>query len=162
MNVSTGTVLVVDDNQDILTAARLLLKQNQYTVHTEKAPDSIPTLLKHENYDIILLDMNFTSDATSGSEGFYWLERIMELDPSAVVILMTAYSDVDIAVRAMKSGATDFIEKPWKNEKLLATLSVAKNLRQSRREVDTLRNKQLQLAADLDQRYHEMVGTSPP
>ena len=160
MNTSTGSILVVDDNPDILVAARLLLRQNQYTVHTEKSPESLPALLKHENYDIILLDMNFTSDVTSGSEGFQWLERILELDPSAVVILMTAYSDVDIAVRAMKAGATDFIEKPWKNEKLLATVSVAMNLRQSRREVDVLRNKQHQLAADMDQPYHDMVGQS--
>ncbi len=161
MHGPTGTILVVDDNQDILTATRLLLKQNRYAVHTEKTPDSIPVLLKHENYDVILLDMNFTTDATSGSEGFYWLERIQELDPSVIVILMTAYGDVDIAVRAMKAGATDFIEKPWKNEKLLATLSVAMNLHQSRQEAAILRQKQHQLAADLAQRYHEMVGSSP-
>ena len=156
-----GKVLVVDDNEDILVAARLLLKQAGYRVHTEKDPQVLPSLLKNEEYDLILLDMNFTKDVTSGSEGFYWLEKILELDASAVVILMTAYGDVDLAVRAMKAGATDFIIKPWQNEKLLATLSVAMNLRVSRREVELLRRQQRQLSADMDQRYHNMIGVCP-
>ncbi len=161
MSSHNGTILVVDDNPDILVAARLLLKQHGYVIHTEKSPDVLPTLLRNENYDVILLDMNFTQDVTSGSEGFFWLEQILDIDPSVVVILMTAYGDVDLAVRAIKSGATDFIVKPWQNEKLLATLSVAMNLRTSRRQVDRLREKQQQLAADMDQKYHEMIGTSP-
>ncbi len=156
-----GKVLVVDDNEDILVAARLLLKQAGYRVHTEKDPNVLPSLLKNEEYDLILLDMNFTKDVTSGSEGFYWLEKILEVDASAVVILMTAYGDVDLAVRAMKAGATDFIVKPWQNEKLLATLSVAMNLRLSRREVELLRTQQRQLSADMDQRYHNMIGVCP-
>lgn len=155
-----GKILVVDDNQDILVAARLLLKQAGHVVHTEQKPDSIPALLKNESYDVVLLDMNFTKDVTSGSEGFHWLNRILEIDPSIVVILMTAYGDVDIAVKVMKAGATDFITKPWQNEKLLATLSVAVNLRSSRREVDDLKIKQKQLSADIDQKYHDMIGTS--
>jgi DNA-binding NtrC family response regulator len=156
-----GKILVVDDNRDILVAARLLLKQAGHTVHTETAPDSIPTLLKNESYDVVFLDMNFTKDVTSGSEGIHWLERILEIDPSIVVILMTAYGDVDTAVNAMKSGATDFITKPWQNEKLLATLSMALNLRYSRQEVNDLKNKQQQLSADIDQKYHDMIGASP-
>jgi DNA-binding NtrC family response regulator len=155
-----GKILVIDDNQDILVAARLLLKQSGHTVHTEDSPESIPTLLKNESYDVILLDMNFTKDVTSGSEGLHWLERILEIDPSIVVILMTAYGDVDTAVKAMKIGATDFITKPWQNEKLLSTLALALNLRFSRREVDDLKNKQQQLSADIDQKYHDMIGTS--
>jgi DNA-binding NtrC family response regulator len=154
-------ILVVDDNKDILIAARLLLKQAGYTVHTEVTPDAIPTLLKNESYDVVLLDMNFTKDVTSGSEGFHWLKKILETDPSIVVILMTAYGDVDTAVKAMKEGATDFISKPWQNEKLLATLSVAVNLRSSRREVENLKSKQQQLSADIDQKYHDMIGASP-
>ena len=156
-----GKILVVDDNKDILVAARLLLKQAGHTVHTEPSPDSIPALLKNESYDVVLLDMNFTKDVTSGSEGFHWLNRILEIDQSIVVILMTAYGDVDMAVKVMKAGATDFITKPWQNEKLLATLSVAMNLRSSRREVDDLKIKQKQLSADIDQKYHDMIGTSP-
>ena len=118
-------------------------------------------LLQNENYDVILLDMNFTLDATSGVEGFLWLEKILQIDPSAVVILITAYGDVEIAVKAVKAGATDFVLKPWQNEKLLATLSSALNLRYSRLEVDKLRSRQKQLSDDIDQKYHNMIGVSP-
>ena len=101
-----GKILVIDDNEDVLLAAKLLLKGLAVLVHTEKDPSMIPTLLRNENYDIILLDMNFTKDVTSGSEGFYWLAKILEIDPSAVVMLITAYGDVELAVKAMKEGAT--------------------------------------------------------
>ena len=161
MKNQLGKILVIDDNVDILTAAKLLLKQHSTVVHTERDPQKIPGLLKNDSYDIILLDMNFTKDVTSGSEGFQWLEEILRIDPSVVVILMTAYGDINLAVRAMKAGATDFILKPWQNEKLVATLSVAMNLRQSRLEIDKLRTRQQQLSADLDQRYHDMIGTCP-
>ncbi len=157
----TGKILVVDDNEDLLLAARLFLKQHFPLVHTEGDPEKIPLLMKNENYDVILLDMNFTIDATSGTEGFMWLERILQLDPSAVVILITAYGDVEMAVRAVKAGATDFVLKPWQNEKLLATISSALNLRYSRLEVDRLRSRQQQLNSDIDQRYHDMIGVSP-
>ncbi|HPG39606.1 MAG TPA: sigma-54 dependent transcriptional regulator [bacterium] len=160
MHNQLGKILIVDDNEDILTAAKLLLKKEAKLVHTEKEPHNIPALLKNESYDIILLDMNFTRDVTSGSEGFHWLNEILRIDPSVIIILMTAYGDVDLAVRAMKAGASDFILKPWQNEKLLATLSVAMNLRQSRLEIDKLRTRQQQLSADLDQNYHDMVGSS--
>ncbi len=156
-----GKILIVDDNEDILIASRLLLKQFARLVHTEKDPQLIPTLLKNENYDLILLDMNFTKDVTSGSEGFHWLSKILELDPSAVVILVTAYGDVEMAVKAIKAGATDFILKPWQNEKLLATLSSAMNLRQSYLEVDKLRSRQKMLSADLDLPFHDMIGVCP-
>ncbi|MBN2412938.1 sigma-54-dependent Fis family transcriptional regulator [candidate division KSB1 bacterium] len=161
MKNQLGKILVIDDNKDILTAARLLLKKYSTSVHTEEDPQKLPALLKNENYDIILLDMNFNKDVTSGSEGFLWLEEILRIDPSVIVILMTAFGDIDLAVRAVKAGATDFILKPWQNEKLVATLSVAMNLRQSRLEIDKLRTRQQQLSADLDQRYHDMIGACP-
>ncbi|MCK4417207.1 MAG: sigma-54-dependent Fis family transcriptional regulator, partial [Candidatus Latescibacteria bacterium] len=161
MNKKFGKVLVVDDDEDVLHAARLLLKQYVALVHTEKNPEMIPTLLRNESYDVVLLDMNFTKDATSGHEGFLWLNRILEIDPSAVVVLITAYGDVEMAVRAIKEGATDFVLKPWQNEKLLATLSAALNLRQSRMEVDNLRLRQRQLTADLDQPFHDFIGVCP-
>jgi len=155
-----GKILVVDDDEDILLAARLFLKQHFNLVHTEKKPDNIPTLLHNENYDVILLDMNFARDMTSGKEGFFWLNKILEIDPSAVVILITAYGDVEMAVKAIKAGATEFILKPWQNEKLLATISAAINLRQSRTEVDNLRSRQIQLSADLDQPFKDFIGVS--
>ena len=161
MTKQTGNILIVDDNEDLLLAARLLLKQHFSLVHTEHDPEKIPSLMRNENYDVILLDMNFTMDATSGSEGFLWLERILEIDPSAVVILITAFGDVEMAVRAVKAGATDFVLKPWQNEKLLATVSSALNLRFSRLEVDRLRSQQRQLSHDLDQKFHDMIGVSP-
>jgi DNA-binding NtrC family response regulator len=157
----TGNILVVDDNEDLLLAARLFLKQHLSVVHTEQDPENLPTLLNNENYDVILLDMNFTIDATSGVEGFMWLDKILRLDPSAVVILITAFGDVEMAVKAVKTGATDFVLKPWQNEKLLATISSALSLRYSKLEVDRLRSREKQLSQDIDQRYHDMIGVSP-
>ena len=161
MSKKFGKILVVDDDEDVLLAARLFLKQHVALVHTEKDPERIPGLLKNESYDVILLDMNFTKDATSGHEGFHWLDKILESDPSAVVVLITAYGDVEMAVRAIKEGATDFVLKPWQNEKLLATLSAAMHLRQSRREVNDLRLRQQQLSADLDQHFQDFIGVCP-
>jgi len=161
MTKKEGKILIIDDNEDILLAARLLLKQHFTQVSTEKDPQRIPNLLKNESFDVILLDMNFTQDVTSGSEGFYWLKKILAVDPAAVVILFTAYGDVEMAVRAIKEGATDFVLKPWQNEKLLATLSAALNLRRSLQEVDKFRSRQQQLSADIDQRFHDMIGASP-
>jgi DNA-binding NtrC family response regulator len=153
--------MVVDDNEDLLLAARLLLKQHFALVHTEKSPEKIPVLLQNESYDVILLDMNFKLDATSGKEGFLWLERILKIDPNAVVILITAYGDIETAVKAVKAGATDFVLKPWQNEKLLATISSALNLRFSRLEIDRLRSREKQMRADIDQKFHDMIGISP-
>lgn len=161
MPPTLGKLLVVDDNPDVLTAARLLLKQHAQAVHTESRPGSIPDLLENGSYDIILLDMNFDRDATSGSEGFQWLQRILEIDPGAVVILMTAYGDVEVAVRAIKEGATDFVLKPWQNEKLLATLSSAMRLRSSRVEIDRLRDRQKGLAEALEGPFYDLLGVSP-
>ena len=85
MAKNTGNILIVDDNEDLLLAARLFLKQHFSLVHTEQDPEKIPALLNNENYDVILLDMNFTMDATSGVEGFMWLDKILQMDPSAVM-----------------------------------------------------------------------------
>jgi DNA-binding NtrC family response regulator len=161
MTKKSGNILVVDDNEDLLLAARLFLKQHFSVVHTEQDPEKIPLLMNNENYDVVLLDMNFTMDATSGVEGFMWLDKVLQLDPSAVVILITAFGDVEMAVKAVKAGATDFVLKPWQNEKLLATISSALNLRYSKLEVDRLRSREKQLSRDIDQRYHDMIGVSP-
>ncbi|UCC44009.1 MAG: sigma-54-dependent Fis family transcriptional regulator [Candidatus Zixiibacteriota bacterium] len=157
----SASILVVDDNEDILLAARLLLSQHVEVLHTEKDPEKLPTLLSNHSYDVILLDMNFTRDLSSGQEGFEWLARILELDPAAIVILITAYGDVEMAVRAVKAGATDFVLKPWQNEKLVATVSAALSLRWSRLEAASLRQRQKQLSADLDQQYHDFIGVCP-
>ncbi|MCS3634085.1 DNA-binding NtrC family response regulator [Salinibacter ruber] len=129
---SDGRVLVVDDNRDVLTALRLLLKEHVDTVHTATDPSSLPSLLRDTDYDAILLDMNFQQDASSGREGFEWLDKIQEIDPQAVVVMITAYGDVDKAVRAMKAGAADFIVKPWTDPELVASVQAAIKLHQTR------------------------------
>ena len=128
-----GKILVVDDNEDILFALNLLLKPLVEDVRVTKNPEQIDRLYDLLQPDVVLLDMNFRRDAISGEEGFEWLEHILHHDAQAVVILMTAYADTDKAVRAMKSGATDFITKPWNNSKLLATLFAGIELSRERR-----------------------------
>ena len=129
---SDGQVLVVDDNRDVLTALRLLLKEHVDTVHTATDPSSIPQLLCDNTYDTILLDMNFQQDASSGREGFEWLDKIQEIDPQAVVVMITAYGDVEKAVCAMKAGAADFILKPWTDPELVASVQAAIKVHQTR------------------------------
>ena len=158
--IKHGNILVVDDDQDVLQAAKLFLKQHVQSVDTENAPTSIPNLLKNNSYDVVLLDMNFTEDVSSGKEGFRWLKKILDIDPSLAVVLITAYGDVEKAVKAIKMGATDFVLKPWQNEKLLATVHSALNLTKSRRQVDTLKTQQQQLSADIDQHYQDIIGHS--
>lgn len=162
MSTLLGRILVVDDDEDVLQALRLLLKKHARRVQTEKDPARIPALIQNEDFDLILLDMNFREDVTSGREGFHWLEKILEIDPAAVVVLITAFGDVQTAVRAIKEGATDFVLKPWENERILATLSSASSLRHARRESDRLRSRGKQLSADLDHRFQDVVGGAAP
>jgi len=156
-----GHVLIVDDDEDVLFAAKMLLGEHVSQVRTETRPQRLPELLADERFDLVLLDMNFTEDVTSGQEGLLWLDRILELDATLSVVMITAYGDIELAVQAIKQGACDFIVKPWQNEKLLATASAALSLSRSRRETQTLRSRQQQLSADLDQPYQDFVGDAP-
>lgn len=155
-----GKVLIIDDNDDVLIAAKLLLKQHIARIETANTPNALAYLLKQETYDVILLDMNFTKDVSGGEEGFYWLQKILETDAAAVVVLITAYGDIELAVRAMKAGAVDFIQKPWHNEKLLSTVAAGMKLRDSRLENLALRSKQSVLSHDLDRSFQEFIGQS--
>jgi DNA-binding NtrC family response regulator len=155
-----GKILIVDDNEDLLKAAKMFLKRHFAQVDIEKNPEAIPGLMSHEDYDVILLDMNFTKDVVSGHEGYFWLEKILQLDPSAVVVLITAYGDVQMAVKAIKAGATDFVLKPWENEKLLATLYAAMKLRETKDEVQTLKVKNQEINKEINQKYAEIIGQS--
>lgn len=157
----SGRILIVDDNEDLLKAAKIFLKRHFAIVDLEKNPEAIPTLIQNDDYDVILLDMNFTKDVSSGKEGYYWLEKILDIDPSAVVVLITAYGDVQMAVKAIKAGATDFVLKPWENEKLLATLFSAMRLRETKLEVEDLRSKQKQINLQINDRYDNIIGQSP-
>jgi two-component system response regulator HydG len=151
---------MVDDDEDVLLAAKMLLKKYNYHVIIEKNPNKIPFLLNNDTYDVILLDMNFTKDTTSGKEGFEWLAQIRERDPQAVVIMITAFGDVEMAVRALKEGATDFILKPWQNEKLIATISTAIKLKKSYNEVDKLKKAKQMLEEQISQPFRDIIGQS--
>lgn len=159
---NSSKILMIDDDEDVLLAAKLLLKKHSHHVIIEKNPKKIPFLLNNDSYDVILLDMNFSKDITSGKEGYYWLQQILEHDPSAVVILITAFGDVEMAVKALKEGATDFVLKPWQNEKLLATISTAVKLKESFREVDKLKKAKEQLEAEINQPFKDIIGISSP
>jgi two-component system, NtrC family, response regulator HydG len=124
-SVLEGKVLIVDDDAGVLSAANLLLKRHFKQVDTEKNPLRIPYWVNTGGYDVILLDMNFNRDLSSGKEGFEWLDKILDLDPNISVVLFTAYGDIEMAVRAIKLGATDFVLKPWHNDKLVDTLKTA-------------------------------------
>ena len=122
MTIKNATVLVVDDDTDVLTAVRLLLKTEVKEVVTEKNPQHLPSLLAGKRFDVIMLDMNFTSSINTGNEGLFWLRRIKELKSDAAVIMITAYGDVDLAVQSLKDGAADFVVKPWHNDRLIGTI----------------------------------------
>ena len=125
MSLKTASVLIIDDDVDVLTAVRLLLKPEVKEIVTEKNPENIRSLLAKQEFDVILLDMNFNSSINTGNEGIFWLKKIKEFRSTASVIMITAYGDIDLAIRSLKEGAYDFIVKPWHNEKLLATIKEA-------------------------------------
>lgn len=155
-----GKILIIDDNEDVLFALNLLLEPYVEKVKVTTQPSRIEHFMTTFRPDVVLLDMNFRRDAISGQEGFECLEQILKIDAQAVVLFMTAYADTDKAVRAIKAGATDFIPKPWEKEKLLATLSSAIKLRDSRREVKLLKEQVVALSAQ-DEDMPQMIGRSP-
>jgi DNA-binding NtrC family response regulator len=122
MSLKNTSILVIDDDPDVLIAVRLLLKTEVKKVVTEKNPENLPSLLRENSFDLVLLDMNFKSSINTGNEGIYWLKRIKELNKEVSVIMITAYGDIDLAVRSLKEGASDFILKPWHNEKLISNI----------------------------------------
>ena len=117
-----GTIIVVDDNKGVLSAVKLLLKNHFEHIVTLPSPITLPAALREENAQVVLLDMNFSSGLNTGNEGLYWLHEIKKIHPSLPVVLFTAYADIDLAVRGIKEGATDFIVKPWDNTRLIETL----------------------------------------
>lgn len=125
MSLKNSAVLIIDDDVDVLTAVRLLLKQEVKEVVTEKNPENIRSILSRQSFDVILLDMNYNSSINTGNEGFYWLNKIKSWGSDASVIMITAYGDIDLAIRSLKEGAFDFMVKPWHNEKLISTIQSA-------------------------------------
>lgn len=122
MNLKNASILIIDDDPDILTAVKMLLKPQVQMVVTEKNPENIRTILSKQKFDIIMLDMNFNSSINTGNEGFFWLKKIKEIDAGTDVMMITAYGDIDIAVRSLKEGACNFMVKPWQNQKLIDAL----------------------------------------
>ena len=157
--MKNGKILIIDDNEDVLFALNLLLEPYVEQIKVTTQPERIEHFMSTFVPDVILLDMNFRRDAISGQEGFFWLEKIKAADPDAVVLFITAYADTEKAVRAIKAGATDFIPKPWEKEKLLATLSAALKLRESRTEINTLKQRVEALGSPDDTGF-EIIGES--
>lgn len=154
-----GKILIVDDNEDVLFALNLLLEPYTEKIKVATTPDRIEHFMTTFHPDLILLDMNFSRDAISGQEGFESLKQILQIDPQAIVIFMTAYADTDKAVRAIKAGATDFIPKPWEKDKLLATLTSGMRLRQSQQEVSILK-KQVEVLSGQNTSENDIIGES--
>ena len=160
MTESKGKILAIDDNEDILFALKLLLKPHVEEIDTFNSPENLLDQIRKKDYDLILLDMNFTKDAISGQEGFDWMEKILSIDLSAIIVFITAYGDAEKAVRAIKAGATDFVLKPWQNEKLLATVSSAIKLSQSKKENKELKIKHQEISAVMNRSFQEFIGES--
>ncbi|MBN2280903.1 MAG: sigma-54-dependent Fis family transcriptional regulator [Candidatus Marinimicrobia bacterium] len=162
MENKLGKILIIDDNEDVLISAKLLLKKHCQKMMLLNSPTKAEATLAKENFDIILLDMNFTEGKTGGEEGFYWLQKILEIDPQAIVIFITAYGDIEKAVEGVKAGATNFVSKPWENEKLLATLKSAQSLANSRKELAKAKIQQQSLSDYINQPFNEIIGKSAP
>jgi two-component system, NtrC family, response regulator HydG len=153
MSLLKASILVIDDDVDVLTAVRLLLKTEVQQVVTEKNPENIPSLITSRQFDLVLLDMNFNASINTGNEGLYWLKRIKEMKPGISVIMITAYGDIDLAVRSLKEGASDFIVKPWHNEKLVST--IADILKKK-----TQQSSSVSLTSSAKNSYPDLLGNS--
>lgn len=153
-------ILIVDDNVQILESLRILLKDDFQEIDVVTKPSRLPEMLWRKKYDLVLLDMNFARGETSGNEGIFWLNEIKKTDASLPVILITAYADIELAVKAVREGAADFIAKPWDPEKLIITLQNAYRLRKSGQELKKSKKREQQLSADLNRKHHMFLGSS--
>jgi DNA-binding NtrC family response regulator len=161
MQTQKGNILIVDDNKGILSTLEILLSSEFHTITTLSNPNQIPTELRKMDYNIVILDMNFQAGVNTGNEGIYWLGRIKATNPEVSVVMITAYGDIDTAVKALKAGASDFVLKPWDNEKLLATLKLAFQLNFSKKEVKHLKERETELKKEFNRDQKYIIGTSP-
>ena len=159
--MAAGKILIVDDNKSVLTALEILLSAEYGLVRCLSSPNLILNELKNHDYNLVLLDMNFSAGVNSGNEGIYWMDRIREAVPDISVVLMTAYGDVDLAVKALKTGAVDFVLKPWENARMLATIRSALQLNLTLREVNRLKSNTGWLKEELNRDQRFLIGTSP-
>ncbi len=158
MKIKEGKVLFVDDDEDVLHTAKLILKPIFEKVSTLSNPDQLIDQMKADDYDVVVLDMNFKAGNTSGKEGLFWLKKLMEFDPEIHVLMNTAYGDISLAVEAMKLGAIDFIVKPWEVQKLSASVLNVYKLSQSRKEIKNLKSEKRILSDDANQQFDEVIG----
>jgi len=156
----SGSLLVIDDNEEVLIAVEMLLNSYFEKIVTVKNPNIVPSVLSKELFDVIILDMNFKAGISAGNEGIYWLNQILKLDPDAVIVFITAYGDMELAVKSIREGATDFIPKPWDDEKFIMTIKNAYKLRKSQKEITNLKLKQKHLAEDITSHFPDMIGES--
>jgi DNA-binding NtrC family response regulator len=161
MELINGTILIVDDDKDVLDTAIMFLKQKFRKVSGLEDPERIVNMISTSEFDVILLDMNFRKGDMEGREGIYWLKKIREADQEVTVIMITAYGDIKLAVETMKEGASDFLLKPWKNEKLYATILAALELKQSKIALKKLKGAQERISEDIDKPFAEIIGDSP-
>jgi DNA-binding NtrC family response regulator len=161
MQNQKGNILIVDDNKSILSTLEILLSPEFQSVTSLSNPNRIITELRKNNYNLVILDMNFQAGVNTGNEGIYWLGRIKETNPEVSVVMITAYGDIDLAVKALKAGASDFVLKPWDNEKLLATLKLAIQLNLSRQEVKQLKERETELKKEINRDQRFIIGSSP-
>ena len=160
MAKSTGNVLIVDDDEFVLLSIKMLLEAHFTFVQTISNPERILSIFDREQFDVVVLDMNFRQGDTTGNQGRFWLKKILSLNPETQVILITAYADIQVAVGSMKEGALDFIVKPWQNEKLLSTVKTANLVSQEKRKVRQLKSQQKSLTSSLRKNYDPLIGVS--
>jgi len=155
-----GRILLVDDDKDVLFTSKTLLKNEFAEIVTLDLPGKLPEMVRNEDFDIIVLDMNFAPGKVSGDEGLKYLKKIISIKPDSYVVMSTAYGDIDLAVESMRAGAIDFIVKPWQKERLLATLRNVSDLRNARKEVDLLRSRQKMVNDDIERNFSGIISVS--
>jgi DNA-binding NtrC family response regulator len=161
MSEKEGRILIVDDNEELLIAYEIFLAPHFRTIKTLSNPNTILLELKASDFDVVLLDMNFAAGINTGNEGFFWMNKILEEDRDISIILITAYGDVELAIRAIRDGATDFVLKSWDREKILSTILAAHQLRKSKREISQLKSRQKHLIEKANNDYDFCSGNSP-
>lgn len=156
----SGSILIVDDNEEFLLALKLMLSPHFKQVVTENSPETILSQIQSNSYDLVLLDMNFRAGINTGNEGLYWLNKIKEVDSDATIVFITAYGDVQLAVKSVKEGAADFIQKSWDEKKILSTVLSAFQLSKSKSEIKKLKHKQQHLKDSIDDGFQLCKGPS--
>lgn len=161
MKKYSGNILIVDDDEHVLITSKMILKNYFESIETLASPKTLESTLKQQDFDVVLLDMNFKAGVTTGNEGIFWMNRIQQVSPQTQVVMQTAYSDIELAVKSIKEGAIDFLPKPWDKEKLVATVINAYRQARARKENRDLKSKQKALQQHINQNHHPFIASSP-